>query len=330
MKKRKPAERLVRLARHGVRSRSPAAFGFAVLCVAAATLLRLAVDSIAPTAAPFTTYFPAILITTFVAGRTAGALATVLSVATAWALFVQPRFGFALDRAEAVGVLLFLAAALIMMWVADQYRRVLRRLDEEEHYRQVIVDELGHRMKNKLATIHAILRHELRTQDKIWGSVSGRLRALSAADDFLTDTEGTGIDLRQLVAMELQPYGEKRVRVRGGPLALHAKLSSVLALVVHELATNAAKYGALSTEGGCVDIAWREENGKIAIDWVESGGPAVIPPGKRSFGSSLIERSLVVLGGTADLQFPPSGVICRIRAPKEPPPETSENAVAWG
>ena len=330
MKKRKPAERLVQLARHGVRSRSPAAFGFAVLCVAVATLLRLAVAPIAPGAVPFATYFPAILITTFVAGRTAGALATVLSGVAAWGLFIEPRLTFTIDRTEAVSVLLFLGAALIMMWVADQYRRVLRRLDEEETYRQVIVDELGHRMKNKLATIHAILRHELRTQEKIWSSVSGRLRALSAADDFLTDADGTGVDLRDLVGMELQPYGEKRVRVRGGALILHAKLSSVLALVVHELATNAAKYGALSTEGGRVDIAWREDKDVIAIDWVESGGPLVTPPGKRSFGSSLIERSLITLSGSADLQFPPSGVICRIRAPKAPPPEASEDAAAWG
>src|SRR5690242_20667954 len=106
MKKRKPAERLVQLARHGVRSRSPAAFGFAVLCVAAATVLRLAVDPIAPGAVPFATYFPAILITTFIAGRTAGALATVLSVIAAWWLFVEPRFSFALDRSEAVSILL--------------------------------------------------------------------------------------------------------------------------------------------------------------------------------------------------------------------------------
>jgi two-component sensor histidine kinase len=328
MDKRRPAQWLARSARYGLRSRSPAAFGFAVLCVAVATVLRLAVDLVAPNAVPFATYFPAILIATFVGGRTAGAFATVLSIAAAWYLFVEPRYSWGVNPAETVSVLLFLAAALIIMWIADQYRRVLRRLDEEEHYRQVVVEELGHRVKNKLATIHAILRHELRAQDANWQSVSGRLRALSAADDFLTEADMSGVELRELVARELQPYGENRVRMRGAPLTLHGKLSGVLALILHELATNAAKYGALSTEEGHIDIGWREDKGEIAIEWTENGGPAVTPPDRRGFGSSLIERSLDGLRGTAELQFPASGAVCRIRVPKAPPREAGERAAA--
>ena len=83
----------------------------------------------------------------------------------------------------------------------------MRQLAEEEHYRKVVVDELGHRVKNKLATIYAILRHELRGHRDIWESVSGRMRALSAADDFLVQSDGQGVDLRQILEMELAPYG---------------------------------------------------------------------------------------------------------------------------
>jgi len=159
---------------------------------------------------------------------------------------------------------------------------VLRRLDEEERYRQVVVDELGHRVKNKLATIHAILRHELRGHPQTWDRVSGRLRALSTADDFLLQADGEGIDMRELLALELKPYGENRVRMHGQPLRLCGRMPSVLALIVHELATNAAKYGALSVEEGCVSIGWRKDGQEIAIDWTESGGLAASRSGAAS------------------------------------------------
>ena len=304
-------------ARHGMRPHSPPAFAFAIFCVTAATVARLLVDLIAPHAVPFATYFPAVLIATLIGGRAAGGLALLLSLGVSWFAFVEPRFSWAFSRTEAISGILFVAACAVIIWTADQYRRLLRKLDEEEHYRQVVVDELGHRVKNKLATIHAILRHELRDQTDTWESITGRLRALSAADDFLLHPDHEGIDLRALFAMELQPYGENRVRMRGGPLQLRGRLPSLLALIVHELATNAAKYGALSLEEGCVTIDWRNSPDGIAIDWVESGGPAVAAPEKRSFGTNLIERSLDGFRGSARLDFSAKGLVCRIRLPRD-------------
>ncbi len=304
-------------ARHGMRPHSPAAFAFAVFCVIAATVARLLVDLVAPQAVPFATYFPAVLIATLIGGRAAGGLALVLSLGVSWYAFVEPRFAWAFSRTEAISGLLFIVACALIIWTADQYRRVLRKLDEEEHYRQVVVDELGHRLKNKLATIQAILRHELREHKERWESVSGRLRALSTADDFLLQPDSAGIDLRELLSLELQPYGESRVRMRGGPLQLRGRLPSLLSLIVHELATNAAKYGALSVEEGCVKIDWRNGPDGIAIDWVETGGPAVVAPEKRSFGTNLIERTLDGFRGSAKLDFAPDGLACRIRLPQD-------------
>ena len=299
-----------------MRSHSPAAFAFAIFCVLAATVARLLVDLLTPTALPYVTYFPAILATALIGGRAAGALAALLSGLVAWYLFVEPRYALLTGSTdEVVSLILFLIAAAAVIWIADQYRQVLRKLDEEEHYRQVVVDELGHRVKNKLATIHAILRHELREHKGTWESVSGRLRALSAADDLLLHPDSEGVELRSLFAMELQPYDEKRVRMRGSPLQLHGRLPSLLSLIVHELATNAAKYGALSVEEGCVAIDWRNGPDGIAIDWVETGGPAVLAPDKRSFGANLIERSLDAFRGSAKLDFAPNGLTCRIRLP---------------
>jgi two-component sensor histidine kinase len=302
--------------RRGLRPNSLAAFAFAILCVAAATLLRLAVELVVPNSAAFATYFPFILIATLIADVAAGIVAMVLSMLVAWWAFLPPRFAWGhLTSEQVVALCLFVFASSLIIWIAAQYRSVVRQLDEEESYRTVMVDELGHRVKNKLATIYAILRHELRGHGDIWNSVSGRLRALSAADDFLVNSDGKGIDLRQILEMELEPYGSRRITLSGEPVLLFSKVPTVLALVFHELATNAAKYGALSVPDGRLSISWRNSGNHIAVDWVESGGPAVAAPKKRSFGSNLIERSLDAFKGSAKIEFAPGGVVCRMAFP---------------
>jgi two-component sensor histidine kinase len=310
--------RLSRLVQHGLRPRSPAALTFALLCVAAATVLRLAIDMVAPDAVPFATYFPAILIAALIGGGTAGVVAALTGALAGWYMFIPPRFSMGhLHSADVFSLGLFFFAAFAIVWVADRYRRVLRRLDEEEAYRQIVVAELSHRVKNKLATIYAILRHELRGHRDVWESAAGRLRALSAADDFLAAAEdGHGVALAQILEMELAPYGNARVNIKGEPVQLAGKLPSVFSLVVHELATNAAKYGALSGESGSIDISWCDDGEHVALEWKERGGPPVTPPAKRSFGTGLIERSLDGFKGSAHLEFAPDGVVCRVRLPR--------------
>jgi two-component sensor histidine kinase len=311
------AEWLGAFARRGLRPGSPAAFGFALVCVGVATLLRLAIDIATPNAVPFATYFPAILVATLIAGTAAGLLTMVLGALISWYIFVPPRFSMSVLRTEdLVSLGLFFFAALAIVWIADRYRAVLRRLDEEEAYRRVVVEELGHRVKNKLATVYAILRHELRGHRDVWESAAGRLRALSAADDFLVAGDGEGVGLDQIIDLELAPYGSASVNKRGAPLTLSGKLPSVLSLIVHELATNAAKYGALSAPNGVIDISWAQDGDDIVLDWRERDGPPVTAPAKRSFGTNLIERSLGAFQGTAKVEFAAAGVVCRMRFPK--------------
>ena len=210
------SDKIRTVALRGLQPGSAAAIAAAVLCVAAATLARLGIDVIAPDAVPFATYFPAVLIATMVGGIAAGIVATVLSAVVSWWTFVPPRFSWeGVTLTHLVNVGLFFLASVTIIWVAAQYRKLVRQLDEEERYRQVVVDELGHRVKNKLATIYAILRHDLRGHDEIWHSVSGRLRALSAADDFVVRADGKGVDLRQILEMEMEPYDSSRISLHG-------------------------------------------------------------------------------------------------------------------
>ena len=319
------AERLRVIGRGGLRPGSLAAISAAVVLVALATLLRLGIDIFVPTAVPFATYFPAVLLATLVGGVSAGILAMLLGVVISYWIFMPPDFylrPLTLDAPVNFGLYIF--ASLTIIWIADRYRRVVRKLNEEEHYRQVVVEELGHRVKNKLATVHAILRHELRGHDEIWDSVAGRLRALSVADDFLVSSGETGVELRQILTMELKPYGSANVAMRGEPIQLFAKLPAVLALVFHELATNAAKYGALSTSEGRLDISWTQRGGEVVVEWVESGGPPVAEPSRRGFGSNLIERSLSGFGGSAKIDFALAGVRCHMRFPLVQAPDAAD------
>ena len=305
------------MVRRGPRPGSLEAYGLALACVLGATLLRLLIDIVSPDAVPFVTFFPALLIATLTAGLAAGMLATLLGGVVSWWLFIEPRFTWMLSNKDhIVSVLLYLFAGGLIVWTTNQYRLVVARIDEEENYRRIVVDELGHRMKNKLATVYAILRHELRDQPDIWDSVSGRLHALSSADDLLSRGENGGVSLQQILAMEIAPFGDGRIVIDGPDIDLFGKLPTVVALVFHELATNAAKYGALSISGGHIHASLRQVDEAIEIVWSERAGPAVVAPSRRSFGSKLIERSLDSFGGSAELTFEPAGVVCRITLPR--------------
>lgn len=305
------------MVRRGPRPGSFEAYGLALACVLAATLLRLLIDIVSPDAVPFATFFPALLIATLAGGPAAGGLATVLGAFVSWWLFIEPRFAWTIaSKNHLVSVLLYLFAGAIIVWTTNQYRLVVARIDEEERYRRIVVDEIGHRMKNKLATVYAILRHELRGEPDIWNSVSGRLQALSSADDILSRDGGEGVGLHQILAMEVAPFGDGRLVIDGPQIDLFGKLPTVVALMFHELATNAAKYGALSIPGGRIHASLRQAGDTIEIVWRERGGPPVAPPSRRSFGSNLIERSLDSFGGSARLEFNPRGLVCRIVLPE--------------
>jgi PAS domain S-box-containing protein len=188
---------------------------------------------------------------------------------------------------------------------------------------KLLLDELNHRVKNNLATVQAIAHQTARHAPDLPAfrkTFESRLIALSRTHDVLTAGAWESADLQALLQGELGMYGENRVRLEGPPVALSSRQALSLGLVVHELATNAAKYGALShPENGCVRVSWRLEGGdgaqRLHLLWREQEGPPVTPPASRGFGSQLIERGVRELGGAVSNEWDRKGVVCRINVP---------------
>lgn len=191
-----------------------------------------------------------------------------------------------------------------------------------ESHRQLLVNELNHRVKNTLATIQSIASQSLRNAGvdmAVRGALEGRLMAIAATHNVLTDENWSAASLRQIVDGSVTPYRNHstQLTITGDDLMVSPKPAVVLALAFHELAINALKYGALSAPGGHVDIDWSVTKGeRLDISWAEQGGPPVRPPERRGFGSRIIELALPnELGGQVEVDYRPEGLRCRIQAP---------------
>jgi PAS domain S-box-containing protein len=201
-------------------------------------------------------------------------------------------------------------------------RRSEAELRDSERHLRLMVDELNHRVKNTLAIVQGLAQQSFRgggVSADVRSSFEGRLAALAAAHDLLTRKNWEGAELRELVVAVVAAHCGERVAIDGPPLQLAPKLAVTLALALHELCTNAVKYGALSLPDGQVTVAWTGDEDRLALRWVESGGPPVTPPRRRGFGTRMIERALASeTGGAAKLEFRPKGLICEIEADLPP------------
>lgn len=186
---------------------------------------------------------------------------------------------------------------------------------------RVLNEELNHRVKNILALIRSIVSQpvdEGRDLNEYVSSLRGRIMALALAHDQVVRADGGGA-LRDLLESELRPYSEVvSVTLDGPNIGLETRAYSVLALVLHELATNAAKYGALSETGGRLNVTWRTtDQGAAEISWTESNGPPVTAPQRTGFGTVLLTRSIPFdLGGESAVTYPPDGVKARFLIPR--------------
>ena len=209
-----------------------------------------------------------------------------------------------------------------------------RRLEEDQ--RNELMSELDHRVKNVLATVQSLAVQTARGTTSLQAflaNFSGRLKALASANELLTAARWRGAAVEHLATAVLKAIAPAQTRLEGPEVFLTPRAANALSLALHELAANAVKFGALSTEAGQVDVRWRlTSDGGFELTWIESGGPSVAPPTRHGFGSTLLEQVTGrELNGEASIEFPPAGVRVRLRAGPQaiaPRPDTLPDAPA--
>jgi two-component sensor histidine kinase len=289
---------------------------FAAGCLALSTIARFGVAQIRPDVF-FTPYFPAV----FLAAAVGGARVGITTAIAGGLLGVAVNFSSApVDAARLALLVMFWAVCGFAIWGVEHYRKVLsqqredsKRLVEEEEYRKLLIAELQHRLKNKTSTIHAVLHQVLHDQPQVWDSIDRRLRALSATDDLIARLDGHGCDIKDMLHSELGPYGHVRFNLNGDPLYLPAKLAVSLALIFHELATNAGKYGAFSSARGLLQVSWTVSESRLNVTWDETEGPVVENVGPAGFGTKLLQSALRAFDGRTDIRYLKTGVHCTMQ-----------------
>lgn len=247
-----------------------------------------------------------------------------------WVVQVSDKKGGALSPLARITLFFGAIASLMVMAIgrlitrrAAEDRRVLEWLTSQAAIRNSLTRELNHRVKNTLAnvlSIAALTRRRTSDIDDFTDSLTARIRALSATHDLLSQSDWGNAAVGDIVRSELAPYMEGNdghVEMSGPNIKLAPNDAMSLGLAIHELATNAAKYGALSTIEGRIHIDWKLLSPDCAeIRWKEEGGPPVNEPDKRGFGRDLIEKIVAhELKSKVDLQFNPGGVECCLKVP---------------
>lgn len=208
----------------------------------------------------------------------------------------------------------------VIIDVTDRHQ-AFAALATSEHRQRLLINELNHRVKNTLATIQSIAALTARRTTSIEEFMrlfEARLIALSDTHNLLTANGWERARLRDLVLQEFRPYAEDQLRMQGPDVTLEAEQALSMGLILHELLTNAAKYGALSRPhetNGRVDILWTgvDDNGLVTLDWIEHGGPVVAPPTRSGFGSRLIDTSVrSTLAGSATMDYADGRLHCRL------------------
>ena len=285
---------------------------FAVICVAAATGIRTGLGVLGPESSAFAPYYSATLIAVLVGGVLAGSAAAALGGIVGYLLFLPAEWkNDDLITQQCISVVQYIIFSCFIIWAAQSHRRLVQRLRAEETTRQLLNRELVHRIKNVLASVQAIVSQSLKGQDQaVLGVVNARIAALGATHDLLVKSDWQSASLREIASQECSPFGLSKFELDGEDVQCPAEPAIVLALIFHELTTNAVKYGALSCSEGRVRIAWQKAKSGLSIQWTERGGPSPVPKTGKGFGMKLLQTGLKTFRGRADVRLEPTGLVC--------------------
>lgn len=266
----------------------------------------------------FAMFYPVILVIAFWRGTRPALFATALSLFVVWFALMPPHFEFVVkERATWINFALFCFSSGFLIWIADRHRKVVAAMNLSERRRRLLVEEMRHRSKNSISVASTIISRSLRHEPATAEQLIARLRIVLAPPDIYAETEGIECLLHRLLLAELKPYGTDRFALNGEHLQLSLRQARNLALIVHELATNSAKYGGLSVVDGFLFVTWRCESGDLVIDWKERGhNGATANANVKGFGTRLIETMIRDLKGQFEWRTSEAGYECRISFPE--------------
>ena len=291
-------------------------YGLAAVILAGAVVGRIALDKVLPGRLPFITFFPAVVLAAYLCGPTKSLTLLALS-ALVGAYWVDPESGENVILFRVLSATFFLLFGGLMVYLIEQLKAAKQLSQRHEQQLELVNRELKHRIKNLFTIATSVCQQTIKsgsTPDAMAKAVAGRIHAISAAQDLLSVTSNSGADIVSLIealAVPMAPHPSKLLRA-GPKVALPAEATTPFALILHELATNALKYGAWSGDGR-VEATWHLEDRTLKFRWRELDGPAVGPPVREGLGSALIKGGL----RSADVlhDFLPEGLECRITLP---------------
>jgi two-component sensor histidine kinase len=306
-----PLDRLAELSTR-IGPYSTDAVAIALICLGASTALRF-IGNWTNSDFLFATYIPAILAAGLLAGIPAALGVTIASTIIV-RLFFVPSYIHTGSQSygELVDFVMYLVSAALTISFAHYCRVVLKRLHKRNLTNEILAKELQHRSKNVCAAIDVIVRKSLADEPERASKVFGRIKAMMHANELLTASQPQLLTVKQLLLEAFAPYGEDRLQAFGPEITLDPDTARHLILLVHELVTNAVKYGSLSRLSGGVLVDWRDDGDAIVLAWKEIGGPRIDSPQRVGFGSHLIAACIKALSGTMQQKFTPDGFSCSV------------------
>jgi PAS domain S-box-containing protein len=298
---------------------------FALTFLAIAIVLRLVLDTFVPGRVPYITFFPSVMLTAFYCNVPVTVAALVISagIGTLW---LEVPLGDSSPPFRLLGFVLFMLFGGANAGVVIYLKDVLTRLRERDRQLALINQELKHRMRNLFAVTSSICSRTAKYSTSIAETVSGiqgRIAAVASAQDLLGVGGEKASDLRALVDAVVRPLAPSPSRLTIEGPDTHVSVSDTLqfALVLHELSTNALKYGAWHGDTGIVAIEWRHSGPELAFTWLENVRLTAPPPARTGFGSDLIKRAFI--GGSVEYNLGVDGLKCRIKIPLPAAPQAA-------
>lgn len=292
----------------------------ATVSIAVGTLVRIAIDPWVE-GVPFITFFPSVVGASLWGGAAAGTVTLLASALIGTYYWVQPQGSFALDGVAGVTLGVFVVVGFFIVGLVGLLHQARRVAVAAERHADFMAREMRHRVGNAFQLTDSIAKLTARHATSLNGFIadfSSRLQALAKAQ---TITRASGLapnDVRLLVELFLQPYGMDRIKLSGDEVTISDEDATSLSLILHELATNAAKYGSLSVADGHVSVRWWRDGPDCRLEWLERKGPAVLPPTRKGFGTRLLDRANDEVRQVR-LEYDPAGVRCEVKFPAAQP-----------